>query len=155
VKLRGCLGIPRPVVAVRVGSEFMPGRLCWRLRGVWNLIWPCSTSICLGWTGLEERPQLYAELPSCAALIVTGLSQPGHLLRALQTHVRGFLLKEAPAARLADAIRRVAAGEGVLDPDLVAAAPETGDSPLTGSELDVLRVSQTGVPTMEIAATLS
>lgn len=107
-----------------------------------------------GLDGLTAAAALHAELPDCAALVVTGLSQPGHLLRALQAHVRGFVLKDAPADRLTDAIRQVAAGERVLDPDLVAAAVETGASPLTGREVDVLRVAATGVSTDEVAAAL-
>lgn len=103
---------------------------------------------------LTAAEQLHEQTPSCRTLVVTGLSQPGHLLRALQAHVRGFMLKDAPADKLADAIRRVAAGERVLDPDLVAAALETGTSPLTAREADVLHLSETGVSTEQIAATL-
>jgi two-component system, NarL family, response regulator DesR len=107
-----------------------------------------------GVDGLTAAEQLHKQTPSCRTLVVTGLSQPGHLLRALQAHVRGFMLKDAPADKLADAIRRVAAGERVLDPDLVAAALETGTSPLTAREADVLHLSETGVSTEQIAATL-
>jgi two-component system, NarL family, response regulator DesR len=107
-----------------------------------------------GVDGLTAAEQLHEQTPSCRTLVVTGLSQPGHLLRALQAHVRGFMLKDAPADKLADAIRRVAAGERVLDPDLVAAALETGTSPLTAREADVLHLSETGVSTEQIAATL-
>jgi two-component system response regulator DesR len=56
-------------------------------------------------------------------------------------HVRGFIMKDAPAATLADGIRRVARGERVVDSDLVAAALETGSSPLTPRESDVLRAA--------------
>ena len=93
-----------------------------------------------GLDGLAAAQQLQTSLPECQTLILTGLSQPSHLLRALQGKIRGFLPKAAPAAQLADAIRRIAAGERVLDPVLVAAALETGDSPLTARETDVLRV---------------
>jgi len=51
------------------------------------------------------------------------------LLRALKVHVRGSSSRTAPAATLADGIRRVAAGERVIDPDLVAAALEDGGQP--------------------------
>ena len=107
-----------------------------------------------GVDGLTAAQQLHEQIPTCRTLVVTGLSQPGHLLRALQAHVRGFMLKDAPADKLADAIRRVAAGERVVDPDLVAAALETGTSPLTAREADVLHLSETGVSTEQIAATL-
>jgi two-component system, NarL family, response regulator DesR len=107
-----------------------------------------------GVDGLTAAEQLHSQVPTCRTLVVTGLSQPGHLMRALQAHVRGFMLKDAPADKLADAIRRVAAGERVLDPDLVAAALETGTSPLTAREADVLQLSETGISTEQIAATL-
>ena len=62
---------------------------------------------------------------------------------------------DAPAATLADGVRRVAAGERVIDPDLIAAALETGSSPLTAREADVLRAAETGNPTELIATQLS
>jgi two-component system response regulator DesR len=108
-----------------------------------------------GIDGLTAAEQLAAQLPECRTLVLTGLSQPGNLLRALKVHVRGFLIKDAPAAALAQAIRRVAAGERVLDPDLVAAALETGSSPLTARETDVLRTAATGISTEQIAQRLS
>jgi two-component system response regulator DesR len=108
-----------------------------------------------GLDGLEAAKQLHERLPTCQNLVLTGLSQPGHLLRALKVHVRGFLLKDAPAAALAASIRKVAAGERVIDPELVAAALDTGESPLTSRETDVLRVAGSGIPTDEIAQVLS
>jgi two-component system response regulator DesR len=107
-----------------------------------------------GLDGLSAAEALHDQLPSCKTLVLTGLSQPGNLLRALKIHVRGFLLKDAPAPQLASAIRAVAAGRRVLDPDLVAAAVEIGASPLTERETEVLRVAQLGGSTVEIAARL-
>jgi two-component system response regulator DesR len=107
-----------------------------------------------GLDGLSAAAALHEQLPSCKTLVLTGLSQPGNLLRALKIHVRGFLLKDAPAPQLARAIRAVAAGRRVLDPDLVAAAVETGATPLTERETDVLRAAQLGGSTVEIAARL-
>jgi two-component system response regulator DesR len=107
-----------------------------------------------GVDGLTAANQLREQLPDCRIVVLTGLSQPGNLLRALKAHVRGFLLKDAPATQLADAIRRVAAGQRVLDPELVAAAVETGPSPLTERETDVLRAAEDGLTTEEIAARL-
>jgi two-component system response regulator DesR len=107
-----------------------------------------------GLDGLSAAGQLYEQLPGCRSLILTGLSQPGNLLRALQLHVRGFIVKDAPAATLADGIRRVANGERVIDADLVAAALETGSSPLTPRESDVLRAASDGISTEEIGALL-
>jgi two-component system response regulator DesR len=105
--------------------------------------------------GLTAAALLYEKLPECKTLILTGLGQPGNLLRALKAHVRGFIVKDAPAETLADGVRRVAAGERVIDPELVAAALETGTSPLTAREADVLRAAESGISTDAIATQLS
>jgi two-component system response regulator DesR len=104
-----------------------------------------------GLDGLSAAAALHERLPACRTVVLTGLSQPGNLLRALKAHVRGFLLKDAPAPQLANAIRAVTAGRRVLDPELVAAAVETGASPLTAREADVLRAAEAGLPTEAIA----
>jgi two-component system response regulator DesR len=108
-----------------------------------------------GLDGLTAAGQLHDRLPACKILVLTGLSQPGNLLRALKAHVRGFIVKDAPAETLADGVRRVAAGERVIDPELIAAALETGTSPLTTREADVLRAAESGISTDEIASQLS
>jgi len=108
-----------------------------------------------GLDGLTAAEQLHQRLPECRTLVLTGLSQPGNLLRALKVHVRGFIVKDAPAETLADGIRRVSRGERVLDPELVAAPLETGSSPLTPREADVLRAAEDGIPTEQIAVRLS
>ena len=108
-----------------------------------------------GLDGLTAAARLHEARPECRTLVLTGLSQPGNLLRALEAHVRGFIVKDAPADSLADGIRRVAAGQRVIDPDLVAAALETGATPLTGRESDVLRAAEDGITTTEIASRLS
>jgi two-component system response regulator DesR len=108
-----------------------------------------------GLDGLTAAEQLHQRLPDCRTLVLTGLSQPGNLLRALKVHVRGFIVKDAPAETLADGVRRVARGERVIDPELVAAALETGSTPLTTREADVLREAEHGLPTEQIAVWLS
>jgi two-component system, NarL family, response regulator DesR len=108
-----------------------------------------------GTDGLTVAQRLHEQLPTCQSLVLTGLGQPGHLLRALRAHVRGFLLKDAPASTLADGIRRVVRGERVIDPDLVAAAVEIGESPLTARETDVLRAARQGSTTEDMAAVLA
>lgn len=108
-----------------------------------------------GMDGLTAAEHLHRRLPECHALILTGLNQPGNLLRALQAHVRGFIVKDNPAETLVDGVRRVANGERVIDPALVASALETGSSPLTTREADVLRAADSGSSTTEIAAAVS
>jgi two-component system, NarL family, response regulator DesR len=108
-----------------------------------------------GLDGLSAAEQLSARLPGCRTLVLTGLSQPGNLLRALKVHVKGFIVKDAPAQTLTDGIRRIAAGGRVIDPDLVAAALETGSSPLTARETEVLRAAASGIRVAQIATQLS
>ena len=91
-----------------------------------------------GRTGIEVARQLRADDYGGKIVIVTTFGRPGYLRAAMAAGASGFLLKDAPAAQLADAIRRVAKGERVVDPDLAAAALAEGDSPLTSRETDVL-----------------
>jgi two-component system, NarL family, response regulator DesR len=107
-----------------------------------------------GLDGLSAAEMLHDQLPACQILVLTGLSQPGHLLRALKVHVRGFIVKDAPAAALANGVRSVAAGQRVIDPELLAGAIETGESPLTRREADVLTAAATGISTDQIAELL-
>ncbi|MGH3713022.1 MAG: response regulator transcription factor [Micromonosporaceae bacterium] len=107
-----------------------------------------------GMDGLTVAEQLREQVPDCRTLILTGLSQPGHLLRALQAHALGFIVKDKPATSLIGGVRRVARGERVIDPELVAAALETGTTPLTRRETDVVRAADSGLSTGEIATTL-
>jgi two-component system response regulator DesR len=107
-----------------------------------------------GVDGLTAAQMLREQLPDTHVLILTGLGHPGHLRRALEAHVGGFMRKDAPSEELADAIRRVAKGQRFLDPDLVAHALEVGVNPLTGRETDVLRAAADGGSTEDIGAAL-
>ncbi|MFJ6674878.1 DNA-binding response regulator [Actinosynnema sp. NPDC091369] len=108
-----------------------------------------------GLDGLTAAERLHEALPGCRVLVLTGHGKPGNLLRALQAHVRGYIVKDAPGDALTDGIRQVAAGKRVVDPVLVANALETGGSPLTPRETDVLRVAADGLAVDAIAARLS
>ncbi|GGV14982.1 DNA-binding response regulator [Actinomadura cremea] len=107
-----------------------------------------------GMDGLAAAAALHGAAPSVAVLVLTGHGKPGHLRRALTAHVRGFLLKTAPPEDLADAVRKVAAGERVLDPRLALTAWDLADNPLTPRETDVLRLAAEGAEAPEIAARL-
>src|SRR5580698_11471195 len=92
-----------------------------------------------GIDGLAAAGVLAQELPQCRSLILTTFGRPGYLRRAMESGARGFVVKDAPPEQLADAIRRVAAGELVVDPVLAADTLASGASPLTARERDVLR----------------
>lgn len=107
-----------------------------------------------GKDGLVAAGELHDELPECGVLILTGVGTPGLLKRALDVHVRGFMAKDAPPGHLADAIRRVADGERVIDSELAIAAMRPPDAPLTRRELDVIGAAAEGASVPEIAASL-
>lgn len=107
-----------------------------------------------GMDGLTAAGQLREKMPECRTLILTSLGRPGTLRRALSARVGGFLLKDAPAAELADAIRGVAAGRRVVDGQLALAAWDSAECPLTMREVEVLRLAADGADAVEIAARL-
>jgi two-component system, NarL family, response regulator DesR len=107
-----------------------------------------------GVDGLTVSASLHDQLPSCRVLILTALAVPGNLRRALNAQVAGFLGKDAPSHDLIAAVRRVAAGERVVDPRLALAALERQRSPLSAREAEILRHYATGLNPTDIAATL-
>ncbi|MFG3118743.1 response regulator [Streptomyces sp. NPDC048197] len=107
-----------------------------------------------GLTGLDAAAALRGELPGVKIVILTTFGRPGYLRRAMEAGADAFLVKDAPAARLADAVRRVLRGERVIDPALAAAALADGASPLTEREREVLRTAADGSTNAEIAAAL-
>ncbi|MDA8060944.1 MAG: response regulator transcription factor [Actinomycetota bacterium] len=107
-----------------------------------------------GIDGLAAAAVLARELRTCRSLILTTFGRPGNLRRALGAGASGFVVKDAPPEALADAIRRVAAGQRVLDPTLAAETAAAGRSPLTARERDVLVACADGSPVAEIARRL-
>jgi two-component system response regulator DesR len=97
---------------------------------------------------------LAEQIPTCRSLILTTFGRPGYLKRAMDARARGFVVKDAPPEQLADAIRRVIAGELVVDPALAAQTLAYGQSPLTARERDVLLTARPGRTVAEIAITL-
>ncbi|SDX65557.1 two-component system, NarL family, response regulator DesR [Amycolatopsis xylanica] len=106
-----------------------------------------------GLDGLSAAEAVRTRVPGCAALILTALSKPGMLQRALQAGAKGYVVKHAPADELLAAIRGVAAGERVFDSALAVAALEE-DVPVTQRELDVVRLVAEGASAREIAGRL-
>jgi two-component system response regulator DesR len=108
-----------------------------------------------GGDGLSAARALRDQLPSCHIVILTTFGRSGYLRRAMASGAVGFLLKDAPATELAAAIRRVMAGERVVDPDLALAALSAGDNPLTGREREVLAAALDGASIADLAARLA
>jgi two-component system response regulator DesR len=108
-----------------------------------------------GGDGLSAAHALRTALPSCRVVILTTFGRSGYLRRAMESGAVGFLLKEAPAADLAVAIRRIIAGERVVDPELALAALSEGNNPLSSREREVLDASLDGASIADIATRLS
>lgn len=107
-----------------------------------------------GASGIEAAERLREELPTCRVVIVTTFGRPGYLQRAMAAGAAGFLVKDGPVEGLADAIRRVAAGETVIDQELVGRALRVPVSPLTPRERDVLAAAEDGSTVADIASRL-
>jgi len=107
-----------------------------------------------GLDGLAAAAALAAKVPSCKVLIVTTFGRAGYLRRAMEAGALGFVVKDAPAEQLADAVRRVARGERVVDPTLAAATLAGGVSPLTARERDALVAGRDGATISDIARLL-
>jgi two-component system, NarL family, response regulator DesR len=107
-----------------------------------------------GADGLTAARQLREQCPQCKVLILTVLGKPGMLRRALAAQVAGFVPKDIPADKLLDAIRKVAAGERVIDQQLALMALEVPNSPLSPREAEVLRMFAAGADPAEIAKAL-
>jgi two-component system, NarL family, response regulator DesR len=107
-----------------------------------------------GPSGIEVASQLGRTGFAGKVVIITTFDRPGYLRAAMTAGASGFLLKDAPAADLAAAIRRVAAGERVVDASLAAAALAQGDSPLTERETEVLAAAATHDAIADIAGRL-
>ena len=104
-------------------------------------------------TGLELAAELKRRGSPARVVILTTFARGGYLRRALDAGAAGYLLKDSPAERLAEAVRRVHAGLRAVDPELAAAAWEDAD-PLTDRERQVLRLAGEGRSSARIAAEL-
>ena len=107
-----------------------------------------------GGDGLAAAQALQKARPSCRSVILTTFGRSGYLCRAMESGVVGFLLKDAPAAELAVALRRVMKGERVVDPKLALSALSEGNNPLTTREREVLSASLFGASLADIATRL-
>ena len=109
-----------------------------------------------GMNGAAATRLILKSRPQARILMLSMHSEPNYVRTCLDAGARGYLLKNAIDLELADAVRRVAAGEQVLDPRLAAAA-EPGATPLpelTARELEVLQLIVNGKSNREIAQVL-
>ena len=104
-------------------------------------------------TGLELAQRIRDNKLECKVVILTTFARPGFLRRALDAGVGGYLLKDAPAEQLAEAVRRVHRGGRAIDPQLALEA-WSGDDPLNDRERQVLRLAGEGLSAGDIAEQL-
>jgi len=108
-----------------------------------------------GLTGLEVAAELKRRGTAVRVIILTTFARAGYLRRALEGGASGYLLKDMPAEKLADAVRRVRSGLRVIDPQLAAEAWTDEPDPLTDRERQVLRLAGEGLGSTDIAIELS
>ena len=108
-----------------------------------------------GLDGIGVVKQLADQRPDVQTLIVTTFGRPGYLRRALDAGASGFVVKDTPAAELAEVVRRVHQGLRVIDPDLAAQSLIDGNNPLTTREQEALRHTLDGSPVANIAKAMS
>ena len=106
-----------------------------------------------GLTGLELAQRIKDHGLPCKVVILTTFARPGYLRRALDAGASGYLLKDAPADRLAEALRKVHRGGRAVDPELAVEAWSEAD-PLNDRERQVLRLAGEGLSAGEIATQL-
>lgn len=101
-------------------------------------------------TGLEVATEIKRRDKKTRVIILTTFARPGYLRRALDAGASAYLLKDMPADKLADAVRRVHRGLRVIDPELASEAWTEAD-PLTDRERQVLRLASEGIASADIA----
>ncbi len=104
-------------------------------------------------SGLDLAEWIRRNQSGVRVIIVTTFARPGYLRRALDAGVRGYLLKDAPAEQLAQAIRNVHRGEREIAPELAAEA-WAAENPLTRRERQALSLAGEGLSNAAIAEQL-
>jgi two-component system response regulator DesR len=105
-------------------------------------------------TGLDLAHRVKELYPETRVLILTTFARPGYLRRAMEAGAVGYLLKDCPSTEMAQAVRRVARGERIIDPVLAAESWYADVCPLTEREREVLRRAGEGESTADLARSL-
>ena len=110
-----------------------------------------------GTSGLTATKQIVRTNPGVAILMLSMHAEDTLVRQALAAGARGYILKSALDLDLASAVKRVAAGETVLDPDVLSPAALKGERNrgLSARELDVLKLICEGHSNRTIAAKLA
>jgi DNA-binding NarL/FixJ family response regulator len=109
-----------------------------------------------GMSGLDATRRILEKLPDTIVLMLSMHPEETLVRQALEAGARGYMLKNAIDLELGTAIRKVVAGEIVLDPQLSQPAALKGerDYGLTARELEILQLIVDGKSNKEIATQL-
>lgn len=128
--------------AIRLATELMPDVI------VMDAAMP-------GTSGLAATQTIRARMPGAAILMLSMHAEDTLVRQAMEAGARGYILKNAIDLDLAAAVKRVAAGEMVLDASVARPAPQGERTSLTRRELEVLQLICRGLSNREIAVRLS
>ena len=118
--------------------------------------------------GVAATRRLHAEQPDCRVIVLTTFDNDEYIFEGLRAGAVGYLLKDAPSEKLAEAIRTAARGESFLQPSVTTkiitefarlskhttARPQPLAEPLSDRELEILHLLASGASNREIATTL-
>jgi DNA-binding NarL/FixJ family response regulator len=109
-----------------------------------------------GMNGLDATRQILEDLPETAVLMLSMHSESTWVRQAIDAGAKGYILKNAMNLELGPAVRRVARGETIFDPQVEQQSTLKGErsSGLTPRELEVLRMIVDGKSNKEIALAL-
>lgn len=104
-------------------------------------------------SGLEVAELLKSRGCATKIIILTTFARPGYFERGVKAGIQGYLLKDEPVDKLAEAIRRVVAGGREVSPELVFGSLRE-ENPLSEREREILRLAAAGQSAGEIASAL-
>jgi two-component system response regulator DesR len=104
-------------------------------------------------TGLDLAQKLFETKTACKTIILTTFARSGYLRRAMDSGVKGYLLKDSPSQDLIDAIQKVHQGGTAIAPELMVESWMEKD-PLSDKERHALRLAKDGLSTEDIAQKL-